>query len=89
MPLGIGDTLPVIFHVFEVKFPTLFDVLAECRNWRHLPSRTERLLSIGRWVSLYRRFGLSALVGKRRSDRGQRCALSADSTVGYVDSVLL
>jgi Helix-turn-helix domain len=30
-----------------------------------------------RWVSLYRRFGLSALVRKRRSDRGQRRALSA------------
>ena len=29
-----------------------------------------------RWVSLYRRFGLSALVRKRRSDRGQRRALS-------------
>jgi transposase len=27
-----------------------------------------------RWVSLYRRFGLSALVRKRRSDRGQRRA---------------
>ena len=30
---------------FEVKFSTLFDVLAECGNCRHLPSRTERLLS--------------------------------------------
>jgi predicted dithiol-disulfide oxidoreductase (DUF899 family) len=30
-----------------------------------------------RWVSLYRRFGLTALVRKRRSDRGQRRALSA------------
>jgi putative transposase len=29
-----------------------------------------------RWVSLYRRFGMSALVHKRRCDRGQRRALS-------------
>jgi putative transposase len=29
-----------------------------------------------RWVSLYRRFGLSALARKRRSDRGQQRALS-------------
>jgi putative transposase len=31
-----------------------------------------------RWVSLYRRFGLSALVRKKRSDRGQRRALSGE-----------
>src|SRR6266446_1207133 len=29
-----------------------------------------------RWVSLYRRFGLSALSRKRRSDRGQHRAIS-------------
>jgi hypothetical protein len=27
--------------LFEVKFSTVFDVLDECRNWRHLPSQTE------------------------------------------------
>src|ERR1700677_115555 len=33
------------FTLFEVKLSTLFDVLAECGNWRHLPSRTERSAS--------------------------------------------
>lgn len=37
-----------------------------------IPFRTAQ-----RWVSLYRQFGLSALVRKRRADTGQHCEISA------------